>query len=204
MSAMATNSDHLLSDMIQALVSAYGRDAVRQAVEATSSEMRGERVRTSRVGMSPSSFTPEQRKRAPKVTALEIAKKVNVPNSRRNHVEEIAKRFDQRAFLPTSADAREFLILAGKKPKAIKDRSDAFKQVLTVLLQVPTERLAGIVGSSAYSGPSELSAISDAIGQISRSRQNQLDLTDKGESPPEYDAASSLGEHARPRPPRRS
>lgn len=200
---MATNSDHLLSDMIQVLVNAYGRDAVRQAVETTGDEMRGGRTQPGRVGVSQSSLAPDQRKRAPKITALELAKRVNVPISRRNHVEEIAKRFDQRAFLPTSADAREFLILAGKKPKAIKDRSDAFKQVLTVLLQVPTERLAGIVGSSAYSGPSELSAISDAIGQISRSRQEQLNFADNREIPPEHGSASSIARHAHPRPPRR-
>lgn len=201
---MATNSDHLLSDMIQVLVSTYGRDAVRQAVEAAGNEIRRGRAQPDRVGTSQSSLDLDQRKRAPKPSALELAKRVNVPNSRRNDVEEIAKRFDQRAFLPTSADAREFLILAGKKPRAIKDRSDAFKQVLAVLLQVPTERLAGIVGSSAYAGPSELSAISDAIGQISRSRQDQLNLADKGESAPQYDGASSRAKHAHPRPPRRA
>lgn len=202
---MAINSDHLLSDMVQLLVNAYGRDAVRHAVENTVNEMRDDRTQSGRVGMSRSSLALEQRKRTPKATALEIAKKINVPNSRRDQVEEIAKRFDQRAFLPTSADAREFLILAGKKPKAIKDRSDAFKQVLTVLLQVPTERLAGIVGSSAFSGPSDLSDISDAIGQINKSRQEQLNFTDKGALSPKYDSASATAsKHAQSRPPRRA
>lgn len=202
---MPTNSDHLLSDMIQVLVNAYGRDAVRHAVEATVNEMRGDRAQAGRSGVSQPSLALEQRKRVPKTTALEIAKKFNIPNSRRNQVEEIAERFDKRVFLPTSADAREFLILAGKKPKAIKDRSDAFKQILTVLLQIPTERLAGIVGSSAYAGPSDLSAISDAIGQISKTRRDQLNFADKGKSPPEYDSAPpTIAKHAYPRPPRRA
>lgn len=163
---MARNSAKLLNDLVVSLVDAYGADAVREALAKAEKNDIGLELKLpiSKSNRSHTRELPlERRGRAPRPSAVDLIHKYPVSSPKRQYVALIAERFDRKQFLPSAADAREFLILSGAKPGNIKDRSDAFRQVLSVLVRLPTERLENI----AHSGPSQLSTISDAIGSIS-------------------------------------
>lgn len=173
LAAMA--SMKLLNDVLASLVDAYGFNAVEEALQKSS--VRKNTNRTPRDNTLPLQLSNnEKRTRSIRPSAVTLTKQQAVSPAKRPYVQMLAERFDQKQFLPSATDAREFLILSGKKPKSIKDRSDAFKQVLIVLSQLPTERLATIANSSAYSGPSQLSDISDAIANIGRENRERTDL----------------------------
>jgi hypothetical protein len=76
---------------------------------------------------------------------------------------ELALRFDQRQFLPNLSDVREFLIMMGERPAAMKDRAEAFRLLLKALSVLPPERVARLANSAIHSGPSQLGPLSDAI-----------------------------------------
>lgn len=82
---------------------------------------------------------------------------------------ELAQRYDQRQFLPSTSDVREFLIMVGERPSGMKDRSQAFRELLKALMKYPPERLKQLASRSRHSGPSQLGPLSDAITSAARS-----------------------------------
>jgi hypothetical protein len=88
---------------------------------------------------------------------------------------QLAERYDQKQFLPSVADVREFLIMMGERPVGMKDRQEAFRVLLQSLMRLPVERLQQFVRTALHSGPSELGPLSDAIAaageRLPRQRQ---------------------------------
>ena len=76
---------------------------------------------------------------------------------------QIARRYEQKQFLPSVAAVTEFLTMMGADPGHLKDRIQAFRVLLKVLLQLSTERLTQLTNSSLHAGPSQLGPISEAI-----------------------------------------
>lgn len=90
----------------------------------------------------------------------------------------LADKYDKKEFLPSVADAREFIIMTGHRPPSMKDRRDAFSKLLIFLRDLSPDRLAQIAEAASYAGLAELGPISDAISSASerlpRVRQEAL------------------------------
>ena len=75
----------------------------------------------------------------------------------------LAERFDNKTFLPSVADAREFLGMMGDDASTLKDRSAAFPLVLRRLRELTPAQIEAIAASPRFSGPARLGPLSEAI-----------------------------------------
>lgn len=150
----------LLQELVAALVAEWGPSAVARAVEQHSAT-EGSATASAR----------ETKPSKPKPTAVELVLNTDVPESRRQVLMELAKRFDDKTFLPRAADIRNFLEMRGQSPGAVKQRTDAFRPLLRVMLRLPDEKLIRLAQERIYSGPSQLGPIADAIRDAGPSRR---------------------------------
>ena len=103
------------------------------------------------------SFVPRERQRRPegadripssrKLNAVEIADRAELPTTKRAALLGLASLFNQKLFLPTASDVRHFLELRGQQPAPVKQRVDAFRKVLTLLLTCPLPPYQSFGGS---------------------------------------------------------
>lgn len=161
-----TNRKALLSSLLRALVQEWGHKEVETALGQLS-EWDG-RTHT----QLPASGGPEAIQRSRKATKLRACEQVaraHLPEVQEAVMLELAKRFDRKQFLPSVSDVREFLVMMGERPGAMKDRSEAFRWLLKSLSGLPPERLDQLVNSGLHSGPSQLGPLSDAIATAAAS-----------------------------------
>src|SRR3712207_2351266 len=103
---MTKHREALLNDLLRALVGACGYDEVQRALAELGDGTVAPR-KSSSVGSKP-------RKKKP--TASELVERAEAPESHKMGLSEIALQFDRKNFLPSVADAREFLVLLGRRP----------------------------------------------------------------------------------------
>src|SRR5262249_32285696 len=118
------------------------------------------------------------RKKKGKPNASEQVERVALQGEQRDALLLLAARYDQRLFLPSVADVREFLIMMGERPITMKDRSEAFRILLRSLMQLPAERLLRLTQTALHSGPSELGPLSDAIAAAGERLPRQRPASD--------------------------
>ena len=104
-----------------------------------------------------------------RLLATELVARAQLPEAQEVTLRELATRFDRKQFLPSVADVREFLIMIGERPGAMKARSEAFRQLLKALSGLPPEQLERLANSTVHSGPSRLGPLSDAISAAAAS-----------------------------------
>jgi hypothetical protein len=104
-----------------------------------------------------------------KLRAVEQVERAPLSPNQIPFLSELARRFDQKQFLPSTSDVREFLIMIGERPSGLKDRSQAFRELLKALIKYSPERLEKLASRSRHSGPSELGPLSDAIRSAGQS-----------------------------------
>jgi hypothetical protein len=111
----------------------------------------------------------EGRAASRKLRAIEQVERAKPSPSQIPSLTELAQRFDQKQFLPSTSDVREFLIMIGERPSGIKDRSQAFRELLRALIKYSPEQLEQLANRSRHSGPSQLGPLSDAITSAAQS-----------------------------------
>lgn len=149
----------LLQKLIDTLVDEWGPEEVQDAVtRASSSRAPRQPALTKGQRVSPNP--------TPRSTAAELVEKASIQDSKREPILVLANKFDNKEFLPRISDVREFIILTGQRPRAIKDRVDAFPVLLKLLNQLPIEQLQRIARVPSHSGPTQLGPISDAIALV--------------------------------------
>ena len=161
---MTGNRKDLLVDLLQILVREWGFDHVQRSLENISrtSDDPGEGAWI-RQRSRPQHTSGRDVTRSGRPSARELVSRVNDLNDKREALVTIASKFDQKEFLPTVADMKEFLAMMGEESGALKDRSDGFRRLLNHLTQLPVERLERLASGTSYSGPSRLGPLSDAI-----------------------------------------
>jgi hypothetical protein len=153
----------LLRGLLTALVEEWGHKHVASALAQLEDQTRdSDRPK-------PVSASGLKSAKARKITALEQVARAATPDQHAEVLETIASRFDNRTFLPSPLDIREFLLVMGERPTAIKDRSDAFRLILRKLVTLTPERLLEVANSPLHSGPSRLGPLSDAISAAAAS-----------------------------------
>jgi hypothetical protein len=182
---MASHQKRLLEDLLRTLIQEWGTEEVLSTLE----QLRGGRHQsaTNKLIFERRSNREFTRKSigSKRPSATQQVAKLNESDERRETLMTIATKYDQKAFLPTTGDVKEFLAMLGAGTSAIKDRSDGFRQLLVSFMHLPSERLRHLANSSNFSGPAQLGPLSDAIresGDALRRRGKVLDANNSTRS----------------------
>ncbi|MCV3239294.1 hypothetical protein [Mesorhizobium sp. ZC-5] len=146
---MKPSSNKILTKLLTLLIDEWGYDSVTRALEGMN---RSERQNVRRESV------PSER---PTPTGMVLRQKL--PKATKDLLLSVAGQYEAKRFLPTIADVRNFLEIRGARTGQFKQRPEAFRRVLEVLLETPHDRLDKIVQEGLRSGPSQLGPISDAI-----------------------------------------
>jgi hypothetical protein len=104
-----------------------------------------------------------------KVSARDFVTKMSAPNSQKERLLTLAQLFEEKRFLPATADIRNlFEAYGGALPK-VKARQSAIPVVFRFLSSMSDDRLDRIINEGSFGGPSELGPIADAIKATSGS-----------------------------------
>lgn len=113
----------------------------------------------------------DKSKKRHKLSAIErVRNLVDLPEEKGLRIIEIAKRFDDKAFLPSIADVRDFLAMYGVANFNEKDRLNSFGKVLPVLQGMSLQELDVLTSGYAHLGASELGPLSAAIENLATNR----------------------------------
>jgi hypothetical protein len=184
MSEQKISRENLLSSLLKALVNEWGHTAVRQCLDALS-----EPNATQSSEISGSS-KQRSRGKTDKPTAAALAEKISVPPGHLRLIATIAERYDRKLFLPTAGDIRYFFEVHGEATPSIKHRSDAFRRVLKVLSTMQEDALRQMIEDEAYSGPSQLQPLSEAMRDVGERRPLGGDPADRPASSSANDVGS--------------
>ena len=155
----------MLEELLRAIVRHYGFARVHLTLQTLK---RGEDERTGEVPRKPSSGHQRSSTRArsgskPKVTAPLYVERLDVQPDVRELLTQLAQMFEDKSFLATMADAREFCTAYGIDITSTPSRAASMPRIFRVLSSFSITDLEQIVHSTTYSGPSHLAPIADAI-----------------------------------------
>ena len=156
----------LLNNLLRALVQEWGYGEVEAALASLSNSPGW--TDNSRYVSDGLERRPKKRNSA-RLIVSEQVERTEMPISKKLALYNLADRFDCKYFLPSLPDVREFLIMMGEKPGAMKDRPEAFRRLLRTLILLPPEQLEQLVNSERHSGPSQLGPLSEAISSAAES-----------------------------------
>lgn len=159
-----------LAESLRSLVRRYGFQQVSQSLdEIQSPEPSGDReVRTSEPPGERMAAIPKRQR--VKLTASQHVAKLGLPPTKIAPVAELARRFDEKAFLPSSGDITYFCESYGVAEPSSKSRSSAIPRVFKAIAEMEIKEIQRIVDDGMFSGPSRLGPIADAIRNRSRVR----------------------------------
>src|SRR5690349_17802107 len=111
-----TSRNTVLSALLRVLVDEWGYGTVSRALTQLSAD-------------SSTLHQSDKRKiTRSKPLAVEQVERLDLPQRQREALQQIAARFDSKQFLHNISDVREFLILMGRRPQLMKDRTEAFRK----------------------------------------------------------------------------
>lgn len=158
-----------LAEELRALVRQYGLQQVSQSLDEIGSPKPSgadELPADESVGGHPAGKL--KRPRA-KLTASQHVAKLELPPGKNRTIAELARRFDERAFLPSSGDIAHFCESYGINAPSSRSRSSAIPRVFRAIAEMEATEVQRIVDDGLFSGPSRLGPIADAIRSRSRS-----------------------------------
>ena len=80
----------------------------------------------------------------------------------------LAERFEAKSFLPRCADIRNFCRIHGIDERASKSRAAAIPRLFKYLATMDPKNLQRLLDESAFSGPSQLGPLAEAIREHGR------------------------------------
>lgn len=149
-----------LRKLLSVLVSEWGYAEVRYTLELVGKD---DSRTLSGVDDGTGAALRRSKKAYVKPSATDIVSKLDVEESRKALLMELADQFESKRFLPGIGDVRNFLEMRGKTSGGLTQRANAFRQVLNALLNTPSDGLEKMVRTTGHSGPSQLGPLSDAI-----------------------------------------
>ena len=169
----------MLDDLLRAIVRHYGFTRVNLALrklQNAGDEHAFDRSSGRSVGNKQTSSRAESKQR-PKVTAPLYVEKLNVPTDVRECLVQLAQMFEDKLFLSTMKDVKDFSATYGIDVPATSSRAASIPRVFRFLSTLAAADIQQVVHSTQQSGPARLAPIADAIRR--NSRQNQA--TDKSD-----------------------
>ena len=163
-------ADQLVASL-RALVQEHGMDQVSRSLDeiGTALDDHREKVESSidRSGQS-AEVKKSQKKRS--VTAIERVARMNLSEKKVDAMVELARRFDEKSFMPTFGDIAHFCHLYNVDEPASKSRASAIPRVFKTIAAMEVEDIQRILDYGMFSGPSRLGPIAEAIGRNGRAR----------------------------------
>ena len=154
-----------LADELRLLVSRHGFKAVNLELRT----LKAEQGPTERPGRG----VQASAKRKGKVNAAEYVRKLDVDADKRPAVWALAERFDAKRFLATCADISNFCANYDIDPPASKSRAAAIPRLFKFFAAMDAKDVERLAANKAYSGPSQLGPLADAIRQHGRAARNR-------------------------------
>ena len=159
-------SDSGLRNALHRLIQDHGYAEVQRCLRGLkSSDLPRKNLRRSKKdGMSSSSGTTTKPKRnSSRITAPEYVAKSEISSEKRPMVDELSRRFENKSFLPTFGDVRNFCQIYGIDEPASRSRVSAIPRLFKFLATMETDEIRRILDNGMFSGPSRLGPIADAI-----------------------------------------
>ena len=159
--------DEKLQGALRTMVRQYGlkrvQGALREIGGSILAHKKDELRSTHVVHKANGTLAPRPRTTAPAyVSKLEVPKEMQVP------LMELAQRFEEKTFLPTFGDIRNFCLIYGIGLPASPSRISAIPRIFTHLSERPPEEVHSMLQTNSFSGPSRLAPIAEAIRRRSR------------------------------------
>ena len=157
-----------LKDTLRLMVHQYGFEQVDRSLrEIRLADRQLKNSTQSSVLPDNEAMTKPQKKRA-KVNAPEYVAKMELSSEKKPITVELANRFENKAFLPTFGDIRNFCQIYGIDEPASKSRASAIPRVFKFIATMETDEIQRILDDGMFSGPSQLGPIADAIRRNGR------------------------------------
>ena len=147
------------------MVRRYGYRPVAQALEGMEQTVVTARNRALKSGNSARLKSASSR---PRSSASMYAAKLELPSEKHSMVIELASRFDNRTFVPTIGDVRNFFRFYRIDTARLKSRGQTMVRVFKALASMDETEIKQILDDRLFSGPSRMEPIADAIRRASR------------------------------------
>ncbi|WP_312808115.1 hypothetical protein [Agrobacterium cavarae] len=170
---MQRHGKDFLKELLLPLLNRWGRETVLRAIE----ELQDGSTKNE------STKQPGEQRRGirAKSSALSVAQKVPVDAETRALLLKLATQFDHRSFLPSIGDVRAFLEMRGQNTHGLKQRPDAFRKVISAIVDMPKDGLQQLVQNNENAGgPSQLGPLSDAIKRASATVRSSGESNSQG------------------------
>lgn len=168
----------LLMSLLEPLLREWDYDTVRQCLaEVWARQLKEDITQASNKQRSAKTHV--------RPSAVQMLQRIHAAADKEEDLHALAAQFDAKTFLPTASDVRHFLEMRGQHLGSVKQRQDAFRKVLGVLLGMTEDELMLLRKSGAHTGPTQLAPLSDAIKATSaavRSTEPQTGATAAKES----------------------
>ena len=160
---------HDLTEALQVLVRRYGVSSVLQSLADIQSTPK------------PSASSPPRKRTGnpkSKASAVDYVGRMNLPSDKTVALTQAAQRFEDREFLPSIGDIREFSRIYGIELGKSVSRASSIPRIFTFLSAMDTSLVVKLLDDGAFSGPARLAPISEAIRSrsVDRCRTRYSDL----------------------------
>lgn len=160
-----------LKDMLCLMVDRHGPEQVDQALREIVSAHRRKNPNKDKASSKNSAKTKPVKK---KTTAPEYVAKMDLPSEKKRVMAELAKRFEEKNFLPSFRSIREFCRIYRIVEPASKSRVSALPRIFKFIATMETSKIQRILDDGLFSGPSRLGPIADAIMRNGRGAAYRL------------------------------
>lgn len=165
-----------LKNMLSSMVRQYGFERVSQSLrEMETSERLSKRARHLERRKTSSDKDPVAKsgRRATRIAAQEYAAKTDISSEKKSLVAELERRFEDKSFLPTFGDVRNFCQIYRINEPASKSRPSAAPRIFKFIAAMKTDDIRRILEDGTFSGPSRLGPVADAIRNRAKFRATE-------------------------------
>ncbi|MFL6845933.1 MAG: hypothetical protein ACJ8ER_13760 [Allosphingosinicella sp.] len=173
---MTSKSDELLRGLLSVMLKEWSPVRVYRTLDSLVPEQERPRANAKRRADRPQQRTPTDQ-----------VKMLKLPRDKKRVLLEMAIDFENKKYLPTISDARNHLEMLGLDGGAIKSRTESFKALLPILVDMPPEALERTRRRGGQGGPARLGPLADAIresGAAAAVRERRAEFVGDRDSPP--------------------
>ena len=145
---------HNLAEALQALVRRHGMSSVLHGLAD---------LQAAPDSAVPSSSAKRAGDARRKPYAIDYVGRMLLPSDKARVMKRAAQYFEDKAFLPSIADIREFCRVYSVDLGKSVSRTSAIPRIFTFLAAMDTDQVSKILDEGAFSGPARLGPIADAI-----------------------------------------
>lgn len=163
-------ADQLVASL-RALVREHGLDQVSRSLDEIDTNPGDDPKKAESTDDHPRELPGVKKNRKKRnVNALERVAKMELSQEKTAAVVELARRFDEKSFMPTFGDIAHFCRLYNVDEPSSKSRASAIPRIFKAIAAMEVEDIQRILDYGMFSGPSRLGPIADAISRNSRAR----------------------------------